>query len=231
MCLCFHILNSHTFWCSPVGQTLPHSLFLVWNHQLAPGNRCCRRSLGGKRWLGGNLIWKSSKFSQVGCGSVLKQKSLMSSFDWCFKLHVLMQTERLDTCRCEDDKAESDAEKYFVWGRAISPRLQQIILAALQILRDMNIMITKLVILLTMLVLLYTFPSRSGSSVGSWSIWQLWVFCWLPAPSLAEALQAFLQQAEGWGALRQVKSSLSLLLMRTLGAASALDREWILGLG
>ena len=59
MCLCFHILNSHTFWFLPVGQTLPHSLFLVWNHQLAPGSRCCRRWLGGKFHLKKQQIFSS----------------------------------------------------------------------------------------------------------------------------------------------------------------------------
>ena len=44
---------------------------------------------------------------------------------------MLMQTELLDTCRCEDDKAESDAEKYFIRDRTISPRLEQIVFVAL----------------------------------------------------------------------------------------------------
>jgi len=34
-------------------------------------------------------------------------------------------------CRCEDDKAESDAEKYFIRDRTISPRLEQIVFVAL----------------------------------------------------------------------------------------------------
>ena len=48
-----------------------------------------------------------------------------------------MQTELLDTCRCEDDKAESDAEKYFIRDRTISPRLEQIVFVALQKLKIM----------------------------------------------------------------------------------------------
>ena len=160
--------------------------------------------MGERFWIKFKIkIGKSCSFSLVGRG-------------WCTQVffglvfrstRMLMQTELLDTCRCEDDKAESDAEKYFIRDRTISPRLEQIVFVALQKLKI--VMVVTLV-----MMLLKTFPSRSGSSVGSWSIWQTWVFCWLPAAKLR------LQQAEDWGgALLQVRSSPSLLSMRTLGAA------------
>ena len=57
-----------------------------------------------------------------------------------------MQTELLDTCRCEDDKAESDAEKYFIRDRTISPRLEQIVFVALQKLKI--VMVVTLVMML-----------------------------------------------------------------------------------
>ena len=44
----------------------------------------------------------------------------------------------MNTCRCKDDKEESDAEKYFVCDRAASQRLQQVILAALHNVGDFD---------------------------------------------------------------------------------------------
>ena len=51
MCFCVHISNVHMFWCLPVGQPLTRSLFLLDNHQLARGSRCCRRLLGKNKTI------------------------------------------------------------------------------------------------------------------------------------------------------------------------------------
>ena len=122
-----------------------------------------------------------------------------------------MQTELLDTCRCEDDKAESDAEKYFIRDRTISPRLEQIVFVALQKLKIV------MVVTLVMMLLNKGWRPSPGGLGPQWEA------------GASGKLESFVgSQLLSWGfnklrvegaLLLRVRSSPSLLSMRTLGAA------------
>ena len=116
-----------------------------------------------------NVFW-GNFFSHKNCGCNFEKYQVWTIYDPSMPYLI---TATKSTCGCKDDKDECDTEKNPVWDRAALQCFQQIIWFTLEKFNLSFVHFESFGSGSTSFLWKFSltaFPSRSGSSMGSWSI-------------------------------------------------------------